>query len=293
MPTDIQLSRRLLMGMMLSLPWSAKAASPGGIVSLDYGLASTLLSLGVTPAAIASLPDWRRWVVEPPLPDGVVDLGTTGEINMEVLSRLKPSLILSNPFLGALRPRLETIAPVREFTVYAPDRDALPAAMTATRDLGDLLGRQGQAEAFLSEADHRFADCRGRLDRLSPPPVALIQFMDERHARVFAGRGLYQGALDRLGLINAWQKDTSYWGFQTIALEELVSLPSETHLMVFEPLIPADILLRLEDNPLWLGLPFVREKRVSVLPGVLMFGMVREAMRFAELITQSLEQHTR
>lgn len=289
------LSRRLLMTMALTMPWLAPArahAGTGGIVSLDYGLASTMLMLGITPAAVVARADWQQWVVDPAMPDSVADLGTATEINLEVLARIKPSLILSTPFLAALRPQLETIAPVRDFDVYAGGHKALPASIAATRDLGQLLRRESQAAAFLAQADAVFADCHRRIAGREAPPVALVTVMDERHVRIYGGSGLYQGTLDRLGVTNAWQADTNVWGFQTIAIEQLVSLPENTHLMIFEPLMPPDILQRLNDSPLWRELPFVRAHRISILPGVLMFGMVREAIRFAELLTERLERST-
>lgn len=291
---DTTFSRRALLGAALSLAWSQTAHSEtvvtGGIVSLDYGLASTLLALGVQPAAIAARADWDQLVVAPPLPDAVADLGMATEINIEALARLKPSLILSNPFLALLRPRLERIAPVREFVVYAPDRKALPAAMAATSDLGSALARETQAENFLQRSNQMFDDYRRRIAAIRPAPVALLTMMDERHARVYGGPGLYQGVLDRLGIANAWTRETTFWGFQTIALEELSALPADAHMMIFEPLMPPDILERLMSSPLWSSLPPVKAGRVSVLPGVLMFGMVNEALRFTDLITNRLEE---
>lgn len=293
MPQPLCLSRRLLMTMALTVPWSVPArahANSGGVVSLDYGLASTMLMLGVTPAAVVARADWQRWVVEPVMPESVADLGATTELNLEVLVRLKPSLILTTPFLAASKPRLEMIAPLKEFDVYGDKRGALPASVAVTRDLGKLLRRDDEAAEFLAQADAIFADCHRRIARLAAKPVALVTFMDERHVRIYGGTGLYQGTLDRLGVTNAWQAETNFWGFQTISIEQMIALPENTHLMVFEPLMPPDVLQRLDDSPLWLELPFVRAGRVSVLPGVLMFGMVREAMRFAELLTERLEQ---
>lgn len=280
--------------MALAFPWSvttgANADTDQKIVSLDYGLASTLLALGITPAAVAARADWDKFVIEPPMPPGVADIGMTTEINLEVLAQLKPALILSNPFFAMLRPRLEQIAPVKEFTIYAPDRKALPAAVAATRELGTLIGRGRQAENFLAHADSILENFRLRITRLGPPPVALVTLLDERHARIYGGTGLYQGVLERLGITNAWEKETSFWGFQTIALQELVALPTNAHLMIIEPLTPPDILHRLNDTPLWSRLPFAQKGKVSLMPGVLMFGMVNEALRFGQLITDKLEQ---
>ncbi|RUV24335.1 iron-siderophore ABC transporter substrate-binding protein, partial [Mesorhizobium sp. M1A.T.Ca.IN.004.03.1.1] len=76
---------------------------------------------------------------EPTMPRGVVDIGTTFEINLEVLTSLRPSLILSTPFLAALDEKLSRIAPVATFTVYAENGDALDRSYAETRRLGAMI----------------------------------------------------------------------------------------------------------------------------------------------------------
>ncbi|EJC75443.1 ABC-type Fe3+-hydroxamate transport system, periplasmic component [Rhizobium leguminosarum bv. trifolii WSM2012] len=268
-------------------------AGDSGVVSLDYGLASTMLALGSVPRAIAALRNWPEWVVEPAMPPDVVDIGTTSEINLEVLTSLRPSLILSTPFLAALDDKLARIAPVETFTVYAENGEALDRSYAETRRLGTLIGRQQEAEAFLSHADATFDRLRERAGNLFAPPVAVINFIDQRHARIYGGPGLYGGAMRRIGLENAWKGEANYWGFQTIGLEQLAELDEEVHLVVVSPLFPPDVLTRLLESPLWSSLPFVRRQRISVVPGVLMFGMVQEALRFATLMVAVLETAAR
>lgn len=277
---------------MTGVPAIARAGD-ANIVSLDYGLASTMLALGSVPRAIASLRDWQEWVVEPAMPSGVVDIGTTAEINLEVLTSLRPSLILSTPFLAALDEKLSRIAPVEIFTVYAENGEALDRSYAETLRLGAMIGRQREAEAFLSRADATFAQLRDRMKSLSARPVAVINFIDQRHARIYGGPGLYGGAMRRIDLENAWKGEASYWGFQTIGLEQLAELDEEAHLVVVSPLLPPDVLTRLSESPLWTSLPFVRRQRISVVPGVLMFGMVQEALRFSTLMVDVLESATR
>ncbi|OCJ06883.1 iron siderophore-binding protein [Rhizobium sp. AC27/96] len=291
---SLKLSRRqmLLAAALFAAPGMAQATETisGPIVSLDYGLASTLLALGVTPAAIASLADWDIWVVEPKMPAGVVDLGTTSEINLEVLASLKPALILTTPYLAPLKPRLEAISPVLELTIYAEGGEALQRSIEATRLLGAAIGRQRQADDFLARSEQFFDDCARRVSKLQPPPLALINFVDDRHARIYCGAGLYQNVMSRIGLKNAWTGSGDYWGFETIGLEQLATLDPSLRLIAFEPLLPPNILDKLQDSPLWTSLPFVQAGRVSVLPGTLMFGMVQEAERFARILLDHLEK---
>jgi iron complex transport system substrate-binding protein len=288
-------SRRSLLKALAFAPLIAgtgavAAGFPRRIVSLDYALASTLLSIGVTPVAVASLADWEKWVVEPEMPHDVVDLGSSWEVNFEVLIDLKPDLILTTPYLEALKPKLEAIAPVLSVPVYSGDgKPVLPSAYAATRSVGARVGRVSEASQFLAESDAFFEDCRARIAALDTPPVALVSFMDARHARIYCRPGLYQGVLDRLGVENAWQGEGNYWGYQTIGLEALAALTDpRARLITFEPL-PRDAMTQIEASPLWQALPFSRQGHFAVLPGVLMFGMVTEALRFARLLTEYLE----
>nr|WP_245436822.1 iron-siderophore ABC transporter substrate-binding protein [Rhizobium chutanense] len=283
----------LLGAMAISSAPTMTRAGDGGVVSLDYGLASTMLALGAVPRAVVSLRNWGEWVVVPTMPPDVVDLGTSSEINLEVLTSIRPSLILSTPFLAALDEKLSRIAPVERFTIYAEHAEALDCSYAETLRLGTMIGRPQEAKAFLSLADATFDRLRERTKSLSSPPIAVINFIDNRHARIYGGPGLFGGAMRRIGLDNAWKGEASYWGFQTIGLEQLAELDEEAHLIIVSPLLPPDVLTQLSQSPLWTSLPFVKRQRISVIPGVLMFGMVQEALRFSTLVVDALETAAR
>ncbi len=279
------LSRRSLLAAagasLWTLPARADAKAPR-IVSLDYGLSSTLLSLGLAPVGIAGVADWGKWVVEPPLPPAVADVGDALMVNREALTALAPTLILSTPYLDGLKPMLETIAPVLRLSIYdASGGPVLPKAEAATRLLGDHLGRRAEAEAFLERADRHFDTCREAVRAAGAPPVAVISFLDARHARIYTAPGLFDDTLGRIGMRNAWPRAGQYWGFDTIGIERLTEIDAPgAHLIALEPL-PREALPTLSDSPIWSSLSFVRERRFAVLPITLMFGMVNEAMRFA------------
>ena len=81
-------------------------------------------------------------MVEPPLPDGIADVGMRLEPNLEVVQALAPDLILIAPGLEAVRARLESIAPTLRLQVFTPGKPAFPAAIAETRRLGQLLQRK-------------------------------------------------------------------------------------------------------------------------------------------------------
>lgn len=257
------------------------------VASLDWALAETMLALGHKPIAIVDAASWNKFVVEPPLPAGIADLGLSTEINFELLAALRPDLILTSPFVQELEPALRRIGDTLELSVF--EKSAVPFAQQQklTRTLGDRLGRTEAAEAFLASAEKQFDSYRARISALRPLPVLLVNFMDARHVRIYGGSGLYQNVLDRIGVTNAWAGETNYWGYSTVGIEKLATTRN-LRLIAFEP-IPADTYPTLDRSPLWSQLPFVKAGQVSTLPPVLMFGALPSALRFAHLLVEHLE----
>ncbi len=290
------LSRRALLqaataGALAGGPAAAMPAAPARIATLDYGLAETLLALGRPPLAIAEADEWAVWVVDPPLPAGTVNLGSALEPNLEVLTALRPDLILTTPYLGRITPILHLIAPTRRFAIYAPEVGApYEASVAATRQLATELGVEGAGERLVAQVEAAFAEVRARHEGRAGEPVFVVNFMDARHVRVYGEHSLFDAVLRRCGLANAWQGPTNYWGFATVGIEQLAQMPA-ARLLYLEPVTP-DVLGALARSPLWNSLGFVRAGRVQRMPAVLMFGMLPSAQRFARLIDAALASAT-
>lgn len=271
-------------------PHHAAAAPLRRLASMDYGLAETLIRLDCPPIALVAAQDWGRWLVDPPLPAGVVNLGTSREPNLELLQALKPDAILSTPYLAGIHHRLEQIAPVISLPIYVPEGRPLALAEDAARQLAVRIGAPEAGDALLAEAQACFAGIREQLRDRAGMPVFLVNFMDQRHVRVYGAKGLFQDVLDRIGLKNAWTGQTNYWGFATVGIEALQHA-GEAQLVYLDP-VPPVVLAFLERNPIWNALSFVKAGRVCGLPPVLMFGCVPSAMRFARLLAERLPGRT-
>jgi iron complex transport system substrate-binding protein len=281
--------RRFLSSLTAASVFQGLAAAEVGlrVASLDWALAETMIALGQKPIAIVAASDWDRFVVEPPLPSGVVDLGLQQEINFELLASLKPDLILTSPFLQDADPLLEKIGATLKLSIFEKGTKPLAQPKELMRILGDRLGRAEAARNFLGKAEETFESYRSRIASLSSLPVLLVNFIDARHVRVYGGAGLYQNVLDRIGVVNAWTAETNYWGYSTVGIEKLATTKN-LRLIAFEPIQP-DARPTLERSPLWSRLPFVQAGHVSVLPSVLMFGAMPSALRFARLLVDHLE----
>ncbi|MQT15083.1 ABC transporter substrate-binding protein [Segnochrobactrum spirostomi] len=286
----IELDRRSVLAALAGLGLGPARAAESGrrIAVLDYGLAQTMLALGVAPIAIAEAGEWLKWVGAPPLPAEIVDLGTDREINLEVLAAVKPDLVLSTPYLEQLTALIAPIAPVVSLPIYSDARAPLRLSVEAARRIGAITDRADAAVRLVAEADAKFAVLRSRFAARPQAPLLLVNFVDERHLRVYGGASLYQDVLDRVGLANAWARPTNDWGFATIGLEALADFP-EARLIVFEPIGP-DIRAVLARGPLWSRLPLVKAGRVSIVPTVLMFGTLPSATRFADILDATLPE---
>lgn len=281
------MSHWLLSALLLccSLAQAQQPSTPR-IAVIDWGLTETLLGLGVTPIAVAQTEGYRRWVMAPALPASVVDLGLRVEPNLELLSQLKPDLILITPQFEASRAQLERIAPVRSLAIYTPDGEAYSGAQRVARELAELLQRPAAAEALIARVDATLARVQARLASKSWPPLYVLSFLDQRHVRLFGKQSIYQGVLERIGLRNAWQGPTNYWGFSQQGIERLAGQP-DAALLYLQPM-PPGTLERLADSALWQRLPAVQAQRLYSLPPVWSFNGLLAAERFATVLEARL-----
>lgn len=282
----LTLHRRLrngLAGLLFGFA-STSPALAGGIATLDWTLAETLVALEAPPMATAQTVAYRAWVGDPRLPDGVIDLGLRAQPNLELLASLAPERILISPMFANLTPRLERIAPVHNLALYTPGEDTWAEALALTRELGELAERPAAAEALIEETEAELARLRSLLPE-EMPPLLIVQFMDARHVRVFGANGLFQAVLERLGIANAWTGDTNAWGFSLVSLERLAEL--EARLVVIEP-YPVGVEEEVTASGLWQQQPGVRDGSLITLPPVWSFGALPSARRFAEQLVAAL-----
>ena len=285
-----QITRRGALGLFV-LPFTgiaspSAAAKPLRIVCLDDGLAETLLMLGVNPVAIAGRDIWETWVVEPPLPPDIADVGTLLEPNLELLQQLKPDIILAMPYLDGIKPLLERVAPVTTIGLYTEAGQPYQRALEATRQLAGLVGKESEGEALIAAADAYFTEIRQQLAPFSARPIYVVSFMDPRNVRVYGRKSLFQEVFDRIGLSNAWTAETNYWGFSTVGIDGLAT-SSDARLVYLEPL-PEGAGGTLTESPVWNAMPFVRSRSIMRLPAVHMFGALPSATRFARVLASAM-----
>lgn len=287
---------RVLSGMAFGFPGLVKPLqatplrSAPRVVSLDTCLTQIALSVGVTPIGIPGPTNYRRSVIEPVLPNDVIDIGgSVEEPNLELLRALKPDLILLNEGIRANSGDvLSLVAPL-----FAPTRgfqrlqeDPFIASVREHESTSEALGRVHVGESYRTGVTARIDDLNARARASAARPILMLWGIDRRHAYVLVRNSIFQGVLDRLGLVNAWQGVPMPLGMSVVGLEQIAP---------FEDAIIAVIdsngnLPEIMASPLWNAMRPVRQGRIVSLPAMWSVGGLPVADRFARYLVPALER---
>ncbi|WP_277966295.1 Fe(3+)-hydroxamate ABC transporter substrate-binding protein FhuD [Pantoea trifolii] len=286
--------RRLLTALALSplmsaLPLRAAVPDAQRILALEWLPVELLMALGVTPLGVADMHNYNIWVGDPQLPSGVIDLGLRTEPNLELMTQLEPSLILHSNGYGPALDKLQRIAPTMGFDLNSGDGKPLSTARHSLQALGARLGREAQAVQHLKFVDEQLAAARERLKPWADRPVLLMSLMDSRHAITFGKNSLFLEVMEILGLSNAWQGETNFWGSAVVGLERLAEV-GDVQVICFDHDNDRD-MQQVMATALWQALPFVRAQRFQRVPAVWYYGATYSALKFVRVLEHALESH--
>ena len=279
--------RRLLAAMALSpLLWQmrgAQAASfdPQRIVALEWLPVELMMALGVTPYGVADIPNYNLWVNEPKLPDSVIDVGLRTEPNLELLTQMKPSMLVWSAGYGPSPEILARIAPGRSFA-FSDGKQPLAQARRSLLEMAEMLDKQAVAQRHLAEFDAFIDGLKPRFKQRGDRPLLMVSLLDPRHMLVFGPNCLFQEVLDRLGVKNAWQGETNFWGSTAVGIDRLAAY-KDVDVLCFDHGNAAQ-MSQLAATPLWQAMPFVREGRFQRVPAVWFYGATLSAMHFARVL---------
>lgn len=286
MSRRIAISRRSFTGLAALGALPARAET-SGVVALDWTLVQTLLALGVRPLAASRNDFYRSFVIEPPLPDSVREIGLRAEPNLELLQELRPQLILLCPEFGDLTALLAEIAPVEQVPIYDPAVTSFYAsALRATRQMASRLDLAEVGEAYIRQVEDVLAQARVVAAAYRGAQFCLFSLVGPRRVRLYVGGSLLDGVLAEIGLANIAPRSSSAnaWGFADVGTDVLAEHPDATFVHV-GPLRPG-----LLASPIMKALPFSRNRSLLQVPACWMFGGLPSAARFARTLSDALRQ---
>ncbi len=275
--------------LMLAGLLTAAAAVPAApkVATSDWAVAETLTAIGLPPVSLGDKRAYQTWVAQPMLPPTTADAGLRFQPNLESLYRSRPDLFVQTPWFAHLHDQFARIAPVHEIRFAGASGIEYAQLQTATRQLGRLLDHERAADTLIADTERQLQQQRQLLQQYRHRPLAVVQFVDARHLRIYGRSSLYHATLTRLGLHNAWQGDANEWGFAQIGLAELARLPENTLLIIVAP-HPQPIQAALAKSAVWQRLPFSRANNQRLLPPSWSYGALPAVRRFADQLTATL-----
>lgn len=262
------------------------AAAPLRLAAIDWAMAETAMALGLAPVAMAELIAFRS-EAPLPLPKGMADLGLRGAPNMEALSLAAPDLILSSSYYSFAEPQLARIAPVFSRALYVSGSPPLPKVTDLLTQLADAIEQPDAGAAVRAAAQAEWQVLRQRAAKYSDRPLVVMNIGDARHVRVFGDDSLFNGALNAIGLTNAWQGGTRFSFHAPVPIEHLAQFTDARFVLVGAVLPQA--ARGLQNGALWNSLGPVRDGRISRLPEINAFGGLPSALHFARHLLSAVE----
>lgn len=264
--------------------------TPQKVVALDWVLSETVLSLGVELEGIADAKGYQQWVVKPELNQDVTDVGSRREPNLELLTKLKPDVILISEHMAAAYHQLNKIAPVLVYSVYSQKKQPIESATAITLSLGKLFDQEQRAQQIIADTKQRLHDNGEKIQAAgnSDKPLIFGRFINDKTLRIHSQGSLAQATIQAMGLKNDWQEPTNLWGFSTTGVVRLAE-HQQTNVMLFGPLTENE-KNQLTQSALWQAMEFTRTDSVYELPSIWTFGGLIAAQRFSDHITELLTQ---
>ncbi len=260
------------------------------VAVLEWQQVEDALTLCVTPVAVADVAGYTTWNEAEKLPEGVADVGTRGEPNLDALYAADPDLVI----IEAYTPDDEIIAKLEAYDVPVLATKGADAAdpianMLATFDLiAQATGRADRAASVTHEFEAHLADATAKIVAAAPEHTGFVYFDGWVDGGNVSLRPFGQGSLvgelgEKIGLTNAWTGDVDpAYGLGQSDIEGMSAVGDATFLYTGTQ-DGDDWTAALAKNAVWANLPSVAEGRVHAFPEhIWTFGGPRSAEKIVD-----------
>ncbi|HEX2575447.1 MAG TPA: iron-siderophore ABC transporter substrate-binding protein [Aquihabitans sp.] len=269
------------------------------VAVLEWQQLEDVLTLCLTPVAVADAEGYSTWVSAEELPEGVADVGGRSEPNLDAVFAAEPDLVI----VEATGADDEIIGQLEGFGVPvlatrgADAADPVQHMLDLFTLIAEATGRTARAEEVVAEFEASLADAQAAVADAVLPSTDFVYLDGYLEGGNVALRPFGQGSLvgelgEELGLTNAWtgEVDAAY-GLGQSDIEGMAAVGDATffHTGTDDPEAD-DVFAALEQNPIWSSLPAVAEDRVHAFPtGIWTFGGPRSSQQvldaYVDLLT--------
>jgi len=262
------------------------------VAVLEWQQVEDVLSLCLTPVAVADADGYRTWDTAEELPKDVKDVGTRQEPNLDALFATEPDLVIVEAYTrdDAIITQLEKYGVPVLATIGADAKDPI-AQMLDTFDLiAQATGRSERADVVKDEFEAKLAEGEKAVIGASLEGAPFVFFDGWVDGGNVSLRPFGQGSLigelgEKLGLKNAWtgEVDPAY-GLGQTDIEGMTTIGDAMllHTGTADP-DSESFIDAAKKNPAWASIPAVEENRIHAFPaGIWTFGGPRSAEQIVD-----------
>ncbi|MBK1971032.1 ABC transporter substrate-binding protein [Campylobacter sp. TTU_617] len=219
------------------------------VIALDWTAAETMMLLGYHIQAVGDKKSYNTWVKEPSLQNYTLDLGLRVKPNLEQVIRLKPDILISSSLFSLNNHSLQKYTKVYNIDFYK-EGDLYESINNAVLELGVILSKEKEAKTLIENTKNTLKEISLEI-KSKNRPLAIVQFIDPKHLRIYTNHSIFGVVLKELGLENAYKKEVkNVWGVDNISFLDLLDLPENTRIIIIKP-HPFNIKKEIKNNPFY------------------------------------------
>ncbi len=258
-------------------------AKPAARVAvLEWQQTEDVLTLCVAPVAVADPDGYGTYVSAEKLPEGVTDVGTRDEPDLDALYGTNPDLVIVEAFTAddEIITRLEGRGVPVLATIGASTADPLGNMKTVFSMIAQATGRTERADRVLEQFDAHLAQAKEKVSAAALPTSKFVFFDGWIEGGNVVVRPYGKGALltalgEQLGMTPAWtdEIDERYgsggvdpaYGLAQTDIEGLTAV-GDANLFYANDDTADNYVPELRKSPIWTSLPAVKEGRAYAFP---------------------------
>lgn len=252
------------------------------VAVLEWQQIEDALTLCVSPVAVSDAKGYTTYVSAEKLPEGVTDVGTRGEPDLDALYATNPDLII----VEAFKADDETIKTLEKrgvpvlATLGANGADPIGNMKGVFSMIAEATGRGERADVVLKQFDGHLAQAKEKVTAASLPTESFLFFDGWIEGGNVVVRPYGQGALftalgEQLGMKTAWTEEVNKaygsggvdpaYGLAQTDIEGLTAV-GDANLFYSNDDAPESYVTELEKNSIWTSLPAVKDGRAHAFP---------------------------
>ena len=251
------------------------------VAVLEWQQTEDVLALCLTPVAVADAEGYSTWDTAEELPEGVMDVGTRGEPNLETLFATNPDLVIVEAYTA----EDEIIKQLEEYDVPvlatkgADAADPIQNMLDTFELIAAATGREARADVVADDFNASLEEAKAAVADADLATDSFVYFDGWIQGGNVAIRPFGQGSLmgelgEELGLTNAWEGEVDpAYGLGQTDIEGMSEVGDANFFYTGTTDPAGDVNAELAKNRVWNQIPAVEEGRSYAFPaGVWTFG---------------------